>query len=89
MQFLVRVFEFLGIPGLTLWALNHFQASASFAEAMSGGLLGLLVLWLMAWAIPDGASFADPSIEQRQKVFGRLGSSQDPEGSLARDATEE
>ena len=63
------ILESAALAALTFWTLYYVQGSAGFSERIAGVLVGILVLWAIAWGIPDGLSMLDRSIERRKKVF--------------------
>jgi hypothetical protein len=65
------ILEGAALVAVALWTLRHIEDSTSFAEGMAGVLIAVLVLWGIAWGIPEGLSMFDRSIERRKKVFER------------------
>ena len=65
------IIESLALAALAFWTLYHIEGSSSFAEGMAGVLIAILVLWAIAYGVPDGLSMFDRSIERRKRVFER------------------
>lgn len=65
------ILEGLSLAALAGWTLHHIESSASFAEGMGGVLVAIMVLWAIAWGVPEGLSMFDRSIERRKRVFER------------------
>lgn len=65
------ILESLALAALAFWTLRHIEDSTSFGEGMAGVLMAILVLWAIAYGVPDGLSMFDRSIERRKKVFER------------------
>jgi len=63
------ILEVAVLAAVAVWTLHHIEGSTSFSEGMAGLLIAVLVLWGIAWGIPEGLSMFDRSIERRKKVF--------------------